>query len=389
MSSHDFAVIGAGIAGASVAYELQAHGRVILLERERLPGHHTTGRSAAILVQSYGNDVVRRLTRASRGFFERPPAGFAPYPLVFERPVLFIGREDQRASLAAERRAAEELGVELRALGADTALSLCPVLREEYVAEGLLESGARGIDVAGLLDGFLRGLRERGGTVRTRAEVVRVERAGEAWEVEAGGETHRVAAVVNAAGAWCDEVGRLAGARPIGLAPLRRTAITFDGPPGCDFSRWPAVIDIDQEFYFEPEGAQILASPADETPSEPCDATAEDYDVAVAVARIERATTLEIRSIRRRWAGLRSFVADRSPVIGEDPDLERFFWLAGQGGFGIQTSPAVARTAASLIVHGALPSDVADLGLTPEQLSPARSALAGGDWPPSPPLSRP
>jgi len=374
----DFAVIGGGIAGASVAYELQAHGRVVLLEREPLPGHHTTGRSAAVLVQNYGNDIVRRLTQASRGFFERPPDGFAPYPLVSARPVLFIGRADQRERLAVERKAGEALGVDLRLLDAAGARSLCPVLREDYVAGGLLEPGAKGIDVAGTLDGFLRGLRTRGGAVRTRAEVVRVEQTGGAWEVEAGGEIYRVATVVNAAGAWCDEMGRLAGARPIGLQPLRRTAITFDGPPGCDFRDWPFVVDVDEEFYFEPEGAQILASPADETPSEPCDATPEDYDVAVAVDRIERATTLEIRYIRRRWAGLRSFVADRAPVIGPDPDRDGFFWLAGQGGFGIMTSPAAARAAASLIVDGSLPRDIEELGLAPEQLSPARSSLARG-----------
>jgi D-arginine dehydrogenase len=321
---------------------------------------------------------VRRLTQASRSFFERPPDGFAPHPLVFDRPVLFIGRADQRERLEQERKAGEELGVELRRLDAEAARALCPALREDYVAGGLLESEAKGIDVAGTLDGFLRGLRQCGGTVRTRAEVVRVERTADAWEVEAGGEVHRVDAVVNAAGAWCDQVGQLAGARTIGLQPLRRTVITFDGPPGRDFRAWPCVVDIDEAFYFEPEGAQLLASPADETPSEPCDASAEDYDVAVAVDRIERATTLEIRHIRQRWAGLRSFVADRSPVIGMDPELDGFFWLAGQGGFGIMTSPAAARTAASLITRGSLPPDVEDLGVTEAQLSPARSGLARG-----------
>jgi D-arginine dehydrogenase len=327
-------------------------------------------------VQSYGNDVVRRLTQASRGFFEGPPEGFADHPLVFDRPVLFIGWEDQRERLEAERRAGEELGVELRLLDAAATRSLCPVLREEYVVGGLLEPGAKGIDVAGTLDGFLRGLRERGGTVRNRAEVVRIEPAGDAWEVEAGGEIHRGAVVVNAAGAWCDQVGRLAGARPVGLQPLRRTVITFDGPPGHDFRAWPCVVDVEEDFYFEPEGAQLLASPADETPSEPCDAAADDYDVAVAVDRIERATTLEIRYIRQRWAGLRSFVADRAPVVGMDPDLPGFFWLAGQGGFGIMTSPAAARASASLIVRGSLPPDLETLGLTREQLSPEREGLA-------------
>jgi D-arginine dehydrogenase len=173
-------------------------------------------------------------------------------------------------------------------------------------------------------------------------------------------------------------VGRLAGARPIGLRPLRRTAITFAPPPAADIHSWPCVIDADEAFYVKSEGAQLLASPCDETPSEPCDAAPDDYDVALAVERVKRATTLEIRHISHRWAGLRSFVADRSPVIGMDPEIPGFFWLAGQGGFGIMTSPAAARAAAALIVEGALPGDLAALGLTREQLSPARLAREPG-----------
>jgi len=233
------------------------------------------------------------------------------------------------------------------------------------------------IDVAGLLEAFLRGFRRRGGELATKAEVTRIERNGSGWEVTAGGRIHRAAVVVNAAGAWCEALGRLAGAGSIGLRPFRRTAITFDPPAGCDVRSWPCVIDADEDFYLKPEGSQLLASPCDETPSEPCDASAEDYEVALAVDRVQRATTVEIPHIRRRWAGLRSFVADRSPVIGMDPARPGFFWLAGQGGFGIMTSPAAARAAAGLIVNSSLPDDLQACGLRAAQLSPERLTECG------------
>ncbi|MCP3987142.1 MAG: FAD-binding oxidoreductase [bacterium] len=369
MSSYDFIVIGAGIAGASAAYELQQHGSAVLLEREALPGHHTTGRSAAFLVDSYGSATVGRLTRGGRGFLEQPPDGFADHPLVAPNPVLWIGREDQRASLAAALASGREAEAELREVDPRGARELCPVLREDYLAGAVVEPNTLYIDVAGLLEAFLRGFRKRGGELATKAEVTRIEPRGDAWEVDAGGRTWHAPVVVNAAGAWSDVVGRLAGARSIGLQPLRRTAITFDPPTGSEIGTWPLVIDADEDFYLKPEGAQLLASPCDETPSEPCDASPDDYDVALAADRVQRATTLEIRHIRRSWAGLRSFVADRSPVIGMDPERPGFFWLAGQGGFGIMTSPAAARAAAGLIVTGSLPEDLQALGLMQADLS--------------------
>jgi D-arginine dehydrogenase len=368
----DFAVIGAGIAGASVAYELQARGRVILLEREPLPGQHTTGRSAAFLVESYGTPLVQKLTRGGRRFLEKPPEGFTSHPLLTPRPVLWIGREDQRERLQARLEAAKESGAHLEQVDAARARALCPVLREGYVAAAALEPGAMSIDVAELLDAFLRGFRARGGTVLTRAGVTALQRVGDAWEIRAGAEVYRAPVVVNAAGAWCDEVAALAGVRSVGLQPLLRTAIVFDPPPQYDVRSWPCVIDADEDFYLKCEGARLLASPCDEVPSPPCDATPDDYGVALAADRIQRATSLEIRHIPRRWAGLRSFVADRSPVIGMDPEQPGFFWLAGQGGFGIMTCSAAARCAASLIVDGALPPDFEAQGLTPEALSPTR-----------------
>ncbi len=375
MRNYDFAVIGAGIAGASVAYELQARGRTLLLEREPLPGHHTTGRSAAFSAESYGHRVVQLLTRAGRALLEDPPEGFARHPLAGRCPVLWIARPDQAQRLAQRARRASAAGAELSEVGAAHARSLCPALRAERIALGVVEARALHIDVAGLLAAYLAGFRARGGELIARAPVTGLRVTRGAWEIGAGEAHHRAGALVNAAGAWADEIGRLAGARPIGLVPLRRTAITFDPPGDLDVAGWPCVIDADEAFYLKPEGAQLLASPCDETPFAPCDVTPDDLEVALAVERVERATTLEIRHVRRRWAGLRSFVADRAPVIGMDPEIPRFCWLAGQGGAGIMTAPSAAKAAASLTVDGALPADLKALGITPEMLAPSRPAL--------------
>jgi len=373
MANFDFIVIGAGIAGASAARALAAHGRTLLLEREALPGHHTTGRSAAFLVESYGGPVVGRLTRASRSFFEKPPEGATDTPLVSPIPVLWIGREDQLESLERERRAGIEAGARLEHVELGEAFEHCPVLRRDYVAGAVIERGALHIDVAAVLEAYLRGFRQRGGSLQTRAGVEAIERTGPAWRVRTEAGVFEGGVLVNAAGAWCDEVAKLAGARPIGLRPLRRTAITFDPPADHDASHWPCVIDADEDFYFKPEGrGQILASPCDETPSPPCDASPEDEDIARAAAAVERASTIEVKHLVGRWAGLRSFAPDRKPVIGMAPDCPGFFWLAGQGGFGIMTSPAAATATAQLVVDGRLGEDLRAFDIDPAALSPAR-----------------
>ena len=380
--TYEFIVIGGGIAGASAAHALVPHGRTLLLERERLPGQHTTGRSAAFLVESYGNPIVQRLTRASRRFLENPPADFTPYPVLSPRPSIWIARDDQRARLRDQMRQAVAAGADLVELDAVSVRRLCPALREDYVALGMLEPRAQSIDVAGLLDGFLRGFRASGGELVTGAEVTALDADGEGWEVRCGVQRFHCGVVVNAAGAWADVVGGLAGAKSIGLAPLRRTAITFDPPPGVDIAPWPCVIDVDEEFYVKPEGARLLASPCDETPSAPCDAVPDDLAIALAAERVQRAMKLEIRTLSRSWAGLRSFVADRAPVIGMDPERRGFFWLAGQGGFGIMTSVAAARAAASLVVEHALPSDLRALGLRETDLAPGpTSSSSPPNWP--------
>ncbi|HIC80275.1 MAG TPA: FAD-binding oxidoreductase [Kiloniellaceae bacterium] len=369
MQSCDFLIVGAGIAGASAAYELAAGGSVIVLEREEAPGYHTTGRSAAQFLESYGNDVIRAITRASRTFYDAPPEGFAEHALLSPRPSVYLAREDQLDSLADFQKGP---GADTAALTAAEVAELVPVVRPGYAAAGLIEENASDIDVHALHQGYLKGLRRRGGQVVTRAEVTAARRAGGVWQVETAKGAFAAPVLVNAAGAWADALGRLAGAEPIGLQPKRRTAITFDGPEGSDCREWPLVADIAESFYFKPESGRLLASPGDETPMEPCDVQPEELDIAVTVDRIERATTLKVRRIAHKWAGLRSFVADKSLVIGFDGAVEGLFWLAGQGGYGIQTAPAAARCAAALATGADLPGDVAKLGLTAEAIAPAR-----------------
>jgi len=366
----DVLIIGSGIAGAGAAYELSQGARVLLLEREDAHGYHTTGRSAALYIEAYGNAAIGGLTRASRAFFEAPPQGFASYPLLTPRGCLYIGRADQAEALA---QTFEKAQGGMEALGREAVLDLVPVLRADYVAAGLIEPAAMDADVEALHQGFLRGARARGADIRLSQEVTAIERRGGGFAVCcASGEVVEAGVVVNAAGAWADRVAELAGARPVGLQPLRRTAAIVDAPPDRDVRAWPAVIDADEQFYFKPDAGRILASPADETPSDPCDAWADDMDVAICIERMQAAADIPVRRVVRSWAGLRSFVADRSPVIGFDEALPGFFWLAGQGGYGVQTAPAAARVAAALAAGQALPADVAAQGVTLESLAPER-----------------
>ena len=314
--------------------------------------------------------MIRRLTRASRAFYEKPPEGFAEHPLLSPRPSIFLARDDQLETLAAFE-AGEEADTIDRLNAAEVAAQV-PVLRPGYAAAGIVEQGACDIDVHALHQGYLKGLRQRGGEVVSRAEVSALTRRDGLWRVETRAETYAAPVLINAAGAWADTLGEIAGAAPIGLVPKRRTVITFDGPEGVDCRDWPLVADIEEQFYFKPESGRLLASPADETPMPPCDVQPEELDVAIVVDRIESATTLKVRRIEHKWAGLRSFVADKSLVIGFDEALEGFFWLAGQGGYGIQTAPAAGRTAATLITEGRLPEDVVGLGVSPDELAPAR-----------------
>jgi D-arginine dehydrogenase len=364
----DFAIIGAGIAGASLAYELAAHGSVLLLEAEDFPGYHTTGRSAALFSETYGNAIIRALTTGSRDFYLAPPPGFAEVPLLTPRGTLIIASTSQLDRLAAQCREMPQL----IPIGAAEALARVPVLRPEAVAAAGYDEAAMDIDVNALHQGFLRGAKARGAQLVTGARIETIERRAGLWQLVTGTQTFSATVLVNAAGAWADAVGRLAGAAEIGLSPRRRTALLFDPPPGHDSGRWPMVLDADEQFYFKPDAGRLLASPADETPSPPCDAQAEELDIALCIDRLQQAAHLPVRRVVRAWAGLRSFVADRSPVVGYDPKVEGLFWLAGQGGYGIQTAPAMARLAASLCRGAGIPTDLTERGVTEAALAPAR-----------------
>ncbi len=374
----DIIVIGAGIAGASAAWALSKKHRVVLLERESQPGYHTTGRSAAAYTRAYGNSTIRGLTAAGRGFFEAPPPGFAEHPLLSPRGFLFIARPDQMESLAAAEEDARPFAPDVARLGAEEARARVPALKAGHLAGAFLEPDASDIDVHALHQGFLRGFRAAGGSLVGNADVRGLERDGGLWRVATNAGDFAAGILVNAAGAWCDEIAALAGARPVGLVPKRRTAFLFTPSEAYDTAAWPVVIDVDEQFYFKPDAGKLLGSLADETPSPPCDAQPEELDLAMAVDRIETATDLTIRRLDHRWAGLRSFVADKSPVVGFDPALDGFFWLAGQGGYGIQTSPALARVTAALVEGADLPGDIAALGVSAEALAPARFASMEG-----------
>ena len=368
----DFLIVGAGIAAASLGYFLAPHARVTLLERESQPGYHSTGRSAALFLASYGTDQVRALTLASRAFLDTPPPGFADVPILSPRGALFAATPEQAGLLDEHCALLARMSPQSRRLNREQTLALVPVLRPELLLGGALEPDAADIDVHALHQGYLRGLRRHGGQLVCDAEVTHAERHGAGWVVQAGGREHRAAVLVNAAGAWCDVIARMAGVAPIGLQPKRRSAFVFAPPQGVDVSRWPSVVGADESWYFKPDAGLLLGSPANADPVDPQDVQPEELDIALGIHRIEEHTTLQIRRPQRTWAGLRSFVADGDLVGGFDTQVPGFFWVAAQGGYGIQTSAAMGQACAALLRGEALPPHLSDFGLTPAMLSPAR-----------------
>ncbi len=370
-AGYDVAVIGAGIAGASAAAELAKHARVLLLEMEAQPGYHTTGRSAAMFAPGYGPRPIRVLTRASASFYAAPPAGFCDTPLLHPRDVLMLARPDQTAAAAA--LLAELQGeIDIADLDATAVEKRVPLLRPGYAAQGILDRSGSDIDVHALHQGYLRAFRALGGELVTKAEVQTLTRAGDIWQIKAGGQTYEAATLVNAAGAWAEKIGDMAGAEPIGLVPKRRTALIVATPDGIKADDLPLVVDIDEQFYLKPDAGRLLISPANEDPEQPCDAQPDEMDIALCIDRIERAFDLPVRRIETKWAGLRSFVADKCPVAGFSQVAPGFFWLAGQGGYGIQTAPALSRLTAALVLGQSVPQDILDHGIAEADLSPAR-----------------
>ena len=366
----DILVVGAGIAGASAAAALaEIGGHVVLAEMESQPGYHTTGRSAATFVACYGNEVIRALNAASRPFFDAPPEGFSEYPLLAPRGALCGADAAHTGDI--EQMLADPLNAGLlERLDTQAAVALSPALRPETVALAAYEPAAADIDVNALLQGYLRRFKRAGGTLLPRARVTGLLRRGGVWQVETSAGRISTPMVVNAAGAWADDVAVLAGAHPVGLVPKRRTALTIY--PGLDIARWPLTISADESWYFRPEGGDLLISPADETPSPPCDAQPDEMDIALCIDRIQSVTTMTVTRLISKRAGLRCFVYDKSPVAGFADDVDGFFWLCGQGGYGIQTAPALAAFTAAMISAGEPSAALRHRGLDAASLSPAR-----------------
>ena len=376
MESVDVCIIGGGIAGASVAYHLAPHARVLLLEREAQVGYHSTGRSAALYAPQYGSPVIRRLTAASGAFFQSPPAGLVAAPLLTERGFMTIGRDEQRVALERHEAVARASGQTPQRITPREACARVPALRPEATGWALFDPTAQDLDVEALLQGLLRGARAHGARVVTARGVDALERAGGDWRVGGPGLEIRAGVVVNAAGAWADELAVVAGVAPLGLVPHRRTAFIFDSPPGVSATRWPMVSDGDELFYFKPDAGRLLGSLAEEAPSPPVDAQPDEVDVAIAVDRIEQVVDFSIRRVLRAWTGLRVFGADRDPVSGFEPGTPGFYWHAGLGGYGIQTAPALGEFAAARILGHELPVALAECGLGVAQLAPERLRVA-------------
>ncbi len=377
MQTTDVLILGAGMAGASAAYFLAPHAKVVLLERESQPGYHATGRSAALYSETYGNAVVRAITTASKPFYFNPPEGFSPYPLVTPRGSLSVGGAADEAVLAQALQDKRALIPNIEWWTQAQILARVPVLKPEAAVFGVYEPDAMDMDVHGIHQGFLRGAKQAGAQLVCDAEVQHLTRQAQGWRVETTAGVFLATTVINAAGAWCDELAQLAGVAPLGLVPMRRTAFTCEVPQGCTLTDWPMVIDALETFYMKPDAGLLLVSPANEDPMSPQDVQPEELDVAIAVDRMETATTLQIRQVKRKWAGLRSFVADRTPVVGFAPDAPGFFWLAGQGGYGIQTAPAMGELAAALVRGLPVPAYIAALGVQAQAVSPERLSAAG------------
>jgi D-arginine dehydrogenase len=364
----DICIIGGGLAGLSAAAGLAAERKVVLVEREMHWAYHATGRSAALFAESYGNAAVRALTRASRDFYFGAGGSQS-----FTRPrrVLFVAAAAQPAALTTLDAMLSAMPASVVPLEPGAALRLCPALRPEFMSGALLDRDARDIDVAAVVDYYARQFRARGGRQCRAAEVVALERAGGEWQIRAGDVQIRATIVINAAGAWADEVARAAGVAAAGLEPRRRTAVRVSAGPWA-VAQWPCVIDALEQWYFRPDAGALLLSPADETPSAPCDAQPDDYDIALAIERVESATRLVVDRPLSAWAGLRTFAADRTPIVGFDPEVPGFYWMAGQGGYGIQMAPALAQLVAAQINGHQPPAELAATGVDAAALAPDR-----------------
>ena len=370
----NYAVIGAGMAGASVAWRLSLSGAsVVVLEQESQPGYHSTGRSAAMFMETYGTAHTRALTRASRDFFLAPPEGFTEHPILTPRGVLYIAQAGQEDLLSAAWAAYQAQGLEVQQLSAAQAVDMVPCLSPDTLIGAIYDAVAADMDVDGLHQGFLRGMRSHGAVLMSNTGLKAATREHGIWNLDTSTpQKLRARVIVNAAGAWADTVALVCGATAIGIQPMRRSAFLFPAPEGVDVTHWPTVLGVDEGYYFKPDAGVLLGSPANADPVDPHDVVAEELDIATGIYRIEAATTLQIRRPTHIWAGLRSFAPDHEFVIGADPQVPGFFWLAGQGGYGIQTAAGASELAASLLLGQPVPAALTAHGVSAEVVDPAR-----------------
>lgn len=379
MTTADFIVIGGGIAGLSVAYELLDHGSVVVLEQESATGYHSTGRSAAVMSENYGPRLWSRLVSATRGFLENPPDGFTEVPLVTDRGALFLAQDHETEALKAQHADLIARGAKVELISAHDALRYCEVLRADKYALAMVEPDCKDVDTNALMTGYQRRITAAGGRILTGARVTAIRGGAGAWQVETVAGPVHGGTIINAAGGWVQQIAQLAGLGHRNVVPFRRTAVTFDAPAGSNLQHWPMTFDVAETFYFKPEGGRVMVSPVDMARSEPCDAQADEMEVAIAIDRIETFTTMKVARVSHKWGGLRTFAPDHEPVIGADPQEASFIWLAGQGGNGVMASAAAARLAASLATGRGVPADIAALGITEAATSPGRDCVMNAD----------
>lgn len=373
----DVVIIGGGIAGVSLGYELAANRSVCLLEAESTLAFHSTGRSAAAFIETYGGPEVRALTSSSRAFLVDPP-DYWKSTILTPLSQLQVATADTASGLRAlfDEVSTDIAGVEL--LTPEEAEDLNPVLRPGVHELAMLEVGAMEVDVHAMHGGYLRGLRALGGRVVTNSRVISAARDGSAWTLrDSAGRTVRAEVVVNAAGAWVDQVAATCQVAPMNAHPTKRSVFMLGGPPRGRVDGIPLTTFHEAGCYIKPEGGQFLCSPVDETSSEPADVKPDQLEIARALDVLGERTLIDARYVRNAWAGLRTFGSDRVPVLGFDSGAAGFFWIAGQGGFGIQTAPSLARVGAAMILGTELPADVLARGLDASALAPGRAGLAG------------
>jgi D-arginine dehydrogenase len=362
----DIIIIGAGMAGTSIAAQLAGHRHVVVLEQESQPGYHSTGRSAAAFAPSYGNEVIGKLTVASKGFYESTDEEGNAW--LSSRRALWVADDD---SLATFEAAVQAMSAFVR-LDLDAARGYCDRLRGTNIRGLALEEDVRDIDVDLVHRHFIKQLRKQGGEIVTDARVHDIKKSGSTWQLQTEQGIYAAPVIVNAAGAWGDVIARLAGVETVGLQPKKRTAALIDPPEGVDFRSWPLIADADERWYCRPMGGRLMISPADETPVEPHDAYADELDIATGIDRFQKMIDIDVERVVHSWAGLRSFVADKSPVIGFDDNIAGFFWCVGQGGYGIQTAPAAGMLGASLLLGRKLPEPLMAVDFDPASVAPGR-----------------